>query len=377
MKKKIGTIISIILFIILICNVTYASEINVTLKKDKEKYTGGDVVEIAVKVNNIMLDNGIETIIGKISYNKDLYENCVIEESNNWEADFNEQNGKIILQRNEAIKENHTVFVIKLTIKDNIVNNDTISFTDINIADENTDLFPQNATLSISIENIVQNGEQEIEGESGEKPEVGDKENKPSEIPEVDDKENKPSEIPEVDDKENKPSETPEVDDKGNRPGEYLQEKKLIGIELTKESTKKIYKEGENFDKTGIVVIAKYSDGTSKEVTNYTYTPSGTLKVADKKIIISYTDGNVTKKVDMEITVKNDSKNNTEDKEIPVIKVPENNTEENKKDIKDNSVIANKKIPKAGVEKNILFALSIVFIVTILSYLKYKKVKDI
>jgi hypothetical protein len=165
MKKKIVSILSIILFISLICNITYASETNVTLQKNKEKYTGGDVVEISVKVNDITLENGIETIIGKISYNKDLYESCVIEANNNWEADYNEQNGKIILQRNEAIKENHTAFVIKLTIKDNIVNNDTISFADINIADENTDLFPQNATTSITIENPVTGGGEEPEGE--------------------------------------------------------------------------------------------------------------------------------------------------------------------------------------------------------------------
>lgn len=165
MKKKIVSILSIILFICLICNIAYAAETNVTLQKDKEKYTGGDVLAISVKVNDITLENGIETIIGKISYNKDLYESCVIEESNNWEADYNEQNGKIILQRNEAIKENHAAFVIKLTIKENIVNNDTISFADINIADENTDLFPQNATTSITIENPVTGGGEEPEGE--------------------------------------------------------------------------------------------------------------------------------------------------------------------------------------------------------------------
>lgn len=170
MKKKIVSILSIILFISLICNITYASETNVTLQKDKEKYTGGDVVQVSVKVNDITLENGIETIIGKISYNKELYKSCVIEESNSWEADYNANNGKIILQRNEAIKENHTAFVIKLTIKDNIVNNDTISFTDINIADENTDLFPANAATSITIENPVTGGGEEPEG--GQQPET-------------------------------------------------------------------------------------------------------------------------------------------------------------------------------------------------------------
>lgn len=168
MRNRIICFLTIILFVCLICNITYAAEANITLQKNKEKYTGGDVVEVSVKINDVTLEKGIETIIGKISYDKDLYESCVIEENNNWEADFNEQNGKIILQRDEAIKENHTAFVIKLKIKDNIVNNDTISFTDINIADENTDLFPKNANTSIIIESIVIN-EGEVEpGKSNE-----------------------------------------------------------------------------------------------------------------------------------------------------------------------------------------------------------------
>lgn len=170
MKKKIISILSIIVFFCMICNVAYAAETNITLQKNKEKYAGGDVVEISVKVNDITLENGIETIIGKINYNKDLYESCVIEESNSWEADFNEQNGKIILQRNDGIKENHTAFIIKLTIKDNVVNNDTISFTDINIADENTDLFPQDIRTSISIENITIDEEEPEEEAQPERP---------------------------------------------------------------------------------------------------------------------------------------------------------------------------------------------------------------
>ena len=164
MKKKIISILSIILFVCLICSITYASETNVTLEKNKEKYTSGDVVEISVKVNDITLENGIETIVGTICYNKDLYENCVIEESNSWEADYNNENGKIILQRNEGIKENHIVFVIKLTVKENIVNNDTISFTDINIADEETDLFPQDITITINIEDASLDPDENPEG---------------------------------------------------------------------------------------------------------------------------------------------------------------------------------------------------------------------
>ncbi len=65
----------------------------------------------------------------------------------------------------------------------------------------------------------------------------------------------------------------------------------------------KEYTEGETFDKSGMVVTAKYSDGTSKEVTNYTVSPSGALAASDKKVTVSYSEGGVTRTADVTITV--------------------------------------------------------------------------
>jgi len=331
MKKKIVSILSIILFISLICNIVYASETNVTLQKDKEKYTGGEIVEISVKVNDITLENGIETIIGKISYNKDLYENCVIEESNSWEADYNANNGKIILQRNEGIKENHTSFVIKLTIKDNIVNNDTISFTEINIADENTDLFPQNATTSIAIENIVPDDGQEPEEDPGQTPE-GDEGNNPGE----------------------NPSDTP-------------QDKTLTEIEITKEPTKNTYKVGEKFDETGMKVIAKYSDGTSKEITNYKIENGDKLAEGQTSVKVSYTEENITKTVEQKITV------------VKNITVEDDKKEENKSDFEDSKEEDTKtenKMPNTGAS-TIVGLMTIIAVFGVICLVKYNKYKEI
>ena len=140
----------------------------------------------------------------------------------------------------------------------------------------------------------------------------------------------------------------------------------LTNIKITKAPIKTTYTEGEKFDKTGMVVTAEYSDGTSKEITNYTYTPSEALNTTDKKITISYTEGEVTKTVAQEITVINAPENNTED-----------NKEDTKEDVKDDSSKSDKEIPKAGVEKNIILVIGVVLIVTMASYLGYKKYKNI
>ena len=65
-------------------------------------------------------------------------------------------------------------------------------------------------------------------------------------------------------------------------------EKTLEKIEVTTNPNKTEYEEGEKFDKTGMVVTAVYSDNSKETVTDYTYTPTGSLTANDKRVIITY-----------------------------------------------------------------------------------------
>ena len=77
----------------------------------------------------------------------------------------------------------------------------------------------------------------------------------------------------------------------------------LTGIKVKTAPSKVTYTEGESFDKTGMVIEATYSDSTKKDVTTYTYTPTGALTTSDTTISISYTEGGVTKTCTQAITV--------------------------------------------------------------------------
>lgn len=85
----------------------------------------------------------------------------------------------------------------------------------------------------------------------------------------------------------------------------------LKEIKIEKVANKVDYKVGEKFDKTGMVIKAIYEDGTSKQVENYTITPSTALKLSDTKITIAYTENGVTKEAVHKIRVVN-SNGNTE-----------------------------------------------------------------
>ena len=79
--------------------------------------------------------------------------------------------------------------------------------------------------------------------------------------------------------------------------------KELTGIAVTKVPDDVNYIEGQNFDKTGMIVTATYNDGTSKEVTNYTVTDGNNLTVEKTSVTISYTENGVTKEATQGITV--------------------------------------------------------------------------
>ena len=75
--------------------------------------------------------------------------------------------------------------------------------------------------------------------------------------------------------------------------------KSLESIEIKTPPTNTKYIEGENFDKTGMEVIAKYDDGSSNEIVNYNIINGTDLKAGQTSVTISYEN----KTVNQQITV--------------------------------------------------------------------------
>lgn len=139
------------------------------------------------------------------------------------------------------------------------------------------------------------------------------------------------------------------------------QEKTLTKIEIATKPSKTKYKAGEKFSKAGMTVIAKYSDGTSKEVTNYTYSPNGELKTSDTEITITYNENGISKTAKVSIEVEKASAGGS--------------SNEGQNSSKDNTV-AGKDLSDAGVE-TLIIPISIVTIILLVSYVEYKKYKKI
>ena len=77
----------------------------------------------------------------------------------------------------------------------------------------------------------------------------------------------------------------------------------LVSIAVSVPPTKVTYKAGEYFDPSGMVVTATFDNGTTKNVSGYTYSPTRTLQQDDSVITISYTKKGITKTTTQNITV--------------------------------------------------------------------------
>ena len=87
--------------------------------------------------------------------------------------------------------------------------------------------------------------------------------------------------------------------------GSWIEESSayLDSITVNAEEATTTYTAGESFDDTGLVVTAKYTDGTTDTVNDFTYSPEGALSTSDTKVTISYTENGITRTATVDITV--------------------------------------------------------------------------
>ena len=80
-------------------------------------------------------------------------------------------------------------------------------------------------------------------------------------------------------------------------------EKYLTEIKITTAPTKVSYVEGDEFDATGMVVKAYYTNDTNGAVVNYTIDAPEHLSVSDTKVTITYKENGRTRTAEQAITV--------------------------------------------------------------------------
>lgn len=311
MKRIISALI-VVITILSLTTISMAAELSVALNSEKEKVEQGTEIKISLIVNNFTRTGTQKAIEAKVEYDNTKLEYKGITWTNGWTGSVSADETGIVASKSSEVKESEVIAEITYFVKTE--------------AEEGKTEIKASQILTSADGDEVEANDTKAEIEIVKKAAV-----------------------------------EPPV----------ITEKTLSGIEITEEPTKTTYTEGEKFDKTGMVIKAKYSDGTSKEITGYTWSPDEELKVSDEKITISYTEEEITKTAEQEIKVIEEEENpsGTPDEEKP-------NGEEPKEDKKEDETLSDKEIPDTGIEKVVIPVLVIALLVVAL-YIGYRKYKNI
>lgn len=303
--KKIVGILTLIVIIISLATISMAAEVSMSLSPDADKVQLGNEVKVRFLAKDFTREGTEKAIEAKIEFDSEKLEYKSVNWNNGWTGNFSTDGTGMVAQKSSQVTANEVVVEIVYKVKDNA----TLGSTIIKASDI--------LTSADGDEVEVASCQTSIEIKEKEQP----------------------------------------------------QQVTLSSIQIKNAPSKTKYTEGESFNSSGLKIIAKYSDGTVKEVTDYKCSPSGTLKTSDTKIVITYTENGVTKSVEQKIEVVKKQGNNAGE---------QNNTNVNKVtggDKKDNT-LADKVIPPAGAKTIIIPSIIIVAII-IVSYIGYKRYKGI
>lgn len=319
MKKQIR-ILMLAVMLILTSALTLtvnAADATVTLNSDKTQVQAGDTFIVTM---NVACEEGINGLQGNVSYDTTKLElvGIAVADTTKW-FNLGENSSLAIIHNSSDTETSADIVKVTLKVKDSAeVGTATITISDIVVdSDAASNSMKQVGTKDIQV-SIV-----EEPANPGEKP--------------------------------------------GGNEGETPQDKTLTAIEITKAPTKNTYKVGDKFDKTGMKVVAKYSDGTSKEITNYTIENGDKLAEGQTSVKVSYTEENITKTVEQKITVV---------KNITVEDDKKDDDKSDFEDIKEDNTTTDKEMPNTGVS-SIIGIMAVIIIFGVFALVRYNKYKGI
>ena len=330
--KKIVSILVLISVIVSITTIVNATDLSMSLSPDKEEVEKGSEVKVMVAINGFTRAGDQKAVQAKISYDSQKLEFVKTSWQSGWTGTASADGTGFSMIKSGTIEEQENIVEITYKVKeDSSIGNTTITADKIQTSTDGDSVMLNSASVAIE---IVEEGQEPPQQE---------------------------------------PSQ---------------QENTLTGIEITTTPGKTEYTEGESFDPSGIVIMAKYSDGSSKEIQGYTYSPAGELKASDKEIIISYTEGGVTKTTTVEITVA--SKAGNDDSSNVGTNVSGNGETNDSGNSgtngsgngsititnKGDNTISEKDYPKTGA-KTVILPICILAVFAIVSYIRYKRYRKI
>ena len=171
-KIIVGFSLIILLVIGLMGNVS-AANATVTLQTEKQEVSKGSKVEINVNLSNVKTTKGVGAFMGTIVYeDKESLKFEKIESQNGWSSGFtyNEDNGKIVINKGSNVTQSETIFKIIFTVTDKAKQNLVVTLKDMTFSEGIEDIEIPNSYIRLTVKEGKPNPEPEPEPEPNPKP---------------------------------------------------------------------------------------------------------------------------------------------------------------------------------------------------------------
>lgn len=167
MKKIISLSLILLVIISLLSNVNAAS-CKVTLSTPKTDLSKGDKFDVDVTVSDIDAENGIVALLATLEYDKDSLNLVEMKQQNNWaKPEYNESNGKFVMEKGDYVKDKETVLKITFEVKDGSKADTKVTLKDISTSNAREDIKSENSTISLKVVGSSSGGSGNGSGNSG------------------------------------------------------------------------------------------------------------------------------------------------------------------------------------------------------------------
>lgn len=140
MKKIVKLSLILLVVIFIMGNVYGAFSCEMSIHLEKTEFSKNEEFDVDVNVANIGAQRGIISLGATLEYDKESLELVKMEGKNGWEtptegSSYNENNGKMAINRNGFGKNNETIFTITFKVKESSKKNLIVALKNITVAD--------------------------------------------------------------------------------------------------------------------------------------------------------------------------------------------------------------------------------------------------
>lgn len=120
-KKIVITLLMFIFMIAMMCKTFAANSFSARLTPDSSRVQKGQEVKLTLKLSGINVEGGITELTAVLDYDEDVLSISKddVKELNDWSVTFNEENGKISLEKQDPVEDDEELATFTFKVADN------------------------------------------------------------------------------------------------------------------------------------------------------------------------------------------------------------------------------------------------------------------